>query len=57
MKRITANIPEYIKSIVDKEEKILWASSPNLTIPQGMKYPEIKFRPASLHAFIRSILP
>lgn len=32
-KRITVNLKAHIKSVVDLEEKIKWANTPNITIP------------------------
>lgn len=59
MKKITVNIPEYIQSVVDLEEKIKFAQSPNYQIPE-LKYPQNKMKETPTHAFlkeIQSILP
>lgn len=57
MKKIAVNIPEYIKSVVDLEERIKWASSETVVIPKDMKYPKSGLKGASLYAFIKGILP
>ena len=54
MKRITADIKGYIKTIVDLEERIKWASTPPVTIPD-MKYPVSSLKGASEHAFFSLI--
>lgn len=47
-----------IQRIVQLEDMINHANDPLPEIPKEMKYPEHNImRPASLHAFIKSILP
>lgn len=57
MKKIAVNIPAYIKSVVDLEDRIQWASSETVVIPKNMKYPTSGLKGASLHAFIKGFLP
>ena len=56
MKKIAVNIPEYIKSVVALEDRIQWANSSTVVIPK-MNYPKSGLKGASLHAFLRGILP
>lgn len=56
-KRITANISEYVKSVVELEEKIMFANQPPIQIPKDMKYPESKMTPTSLKAMFYGVLP
>lgn len=57
-KRITANIPAYVQSIVDLEDKIRWAKTPDHPVPKGLKYPTSKaWRPTARYAFLRQYLP
>jgi hypothetical protein len=56
-KRITANVPEYVKSVVEREEKILFANKPDIQIPKNMKYPTSKMTPTSLKAMFYGVLP
>ena len=58
MKKITVNIPAYIQSVVELENRVQWANSPDVTIP-SMKYPQSSLKPnsAPLHAFLSSIMP
>ena len=54
MTRITTDIKGYIKTVVDLEERIKWASTPPITIPD-MKYPTSGLKGASEHAFFSTI--
>lgn len=56
MKKIVADIPRYIQSIVDLEEKIKFANSPDYQIPD-LKYPQGRMREAPTRAFLKEILP
>ena len=56
-KKITVDIRGYIRSVVELEDKILFANSPAIVIPKDMKYPVGKSTPASLQNFVKSILP
>lgn len=57
MKKIAVDIKSYIKSVVALEDRIQWASSETVVIPRDMKYPESGLKGASLHAFLRGLLP
>lgn len=56
-KRITANIPEYIKSVVALEDRILFAKSAPIQIPKDMKYPKSYMTPTSMYVFLKGCLP
>ncbi len=56
-KRITVNVREYIKSVVELEDKILFAKSAPIEIPKNMKYPKSYMTPTSLFVFIKGCLP
>lgn len=55
-KRICVDFKQHVKDVVALEEKIKWANTPNMTIPQ-MKYPvSRKWKQTPLKAFINQML-
>lgn len=56
MKKIAIDIQQYIKDVVSLEDRIQWASSETVVVPK-MNYPKSGLKGASLHSFIRGILP
>lgn len=56
MKHIHVDFKQHVKDVVAIEERIKWASSETVVIPE-MNYPKSGLKGASLHAFIRGILP
>lgn len=55
-KRITANVPEYIKGVVARENNLQFAKSPGVVIPKDMKYPKMKYTHTSFYAFFKGCL-
>ncbi len=56
MKHIHVDFKQHVKDVVAIEERIKWASSETVVIPE-MNYPKSGLKGASLHAFIKGILP
>jgi len=56
-KKITADIKGYIKSVVDLEERIMWAKTPEITIPDMKYIDNTKKGSVGMWNFIKGCLP